>query len=235
MTLTHFPHIRIPFVAPTIAACILSVCIGKIQASPIGYQFDGDAFYQYGDPADLSPLSLYRGAFDTSFFRITNNGASTFTGNIGQVAIGANGADRSFSVPVTLNPGQSITLGTSEESSNFGGWNGPGNDLANPQPGIKILVNGTVSLGADAELVDLSIYDRDIHSSVFKTNPFGVELDNYILQGGDPYGRDTGDDFETGQAPGHFQFYEAGVPEPTSLALVSIGIMGLASFRRGRD
>src|SRR4029077_17018064 len=114
-----------------------------------------------------------------------------------------------------------------EESSNFNGWNGPGGDLGNPQPGIQILMNGTVSLGAASEPVNLSIFYKTIHSPVVLTNPFGVALDNYILQGGDPFGRDTQDDFEvmrnreTG-SPGPFQFSEA-VPEPASILLVVIG------------
>jgi PEP-CTERM motif len=84
-----------------------------------------------------------------------------------------------------------------------------------------------------SELVDLSIDDRDIHSGVFQTNPFGVSLDNYILQGGDPFGRDTQDAYEVAQTPGPFQFSEV-VPEPASILLITIGIAGLAVGRRFR-
>jgi hypothetical protein len=216
---------RSHFIAAISLIAGLQVLIPAIaQATPLGYQFDGLAFYQFNDPADLSPLALYHAGPDTSFFRITNNGASVFTGNIGEVAVNADtSVTRSFTVPATLNPGDSIVLSTSEESSNFGGWNGPNTDINNPQPGIQILMNGTVSLGANTEPVALSIFDRDIHSGVFQTNPFNVTLDNYILQGGDPIGRDTGDTFETSQAPGPFQFFERGVPEPSSFVLLVIG------------
>jgi hypothetical protein len=224
---------QLAFVSIAICVCLGCLSAEVSKASPVGYQFDGLAFYQFNDPGDLSPLALYHASPDTSFFRITNNGASKFTGNIGELAVSSGGTDRSFLVPVTLNPGDAIILSTSEESSNFNGWNGPGGDLANPQPGIKILMQGTVSLGAMSELVDLSIYDRDIHSGVFQTNPFGVSLDNYIMQGGDPFGRDTQDAYEVAQTPGPFQFSEV-VPEPASILLITIGIAGLAVGRRFR-
>jgi hypothetical protein len=46
-----------------------------------------------------------------------------------------------------------------------------------------------------------SIYDKDIHSGVFRSAN-GTLSDSYVLQGGDPYGGDTGDAFEVTQAPG---------------------------------
>jgi PEP-CTERM motif len=236
MTFGHDYGHQLVFVSVSIISCVLCFGTATTQAAPVGYQFDGLAFYQDGNPGDLSPLALYNASPDTGFFRISNNGASKFTGTIGQVAVGSGGTDRSFTVPVTLNPGDGITLSTSEESSNFGGWNGPGGDLGNPQPGIKIVMSGIVSLGPNSEPVDLSIFDKDIHSPVVQTNPFGVDLDNYILQGGDPFGRDTGDAFEETRnrdngSPGPFQFLEA-VPEPASVLLMAIGAAVLALGQR---
>ena len=54
------------------------------------------------------------------------------------------------------------------------------------------------------------IYDQDIHSGVFRDvhgAPSGLGgsplfSDSYVLQGGDPYGGDTGDNFEVSQAHG---------------------------------
>jgi hypothetical protein len=59
--------------------------------------------------------------------------------------------------------------------------------------------------------IDGSIYDKDIHSGAprdvhaFPSLLVGppVQSDSYVLQGGDPFGGDTGDDFEVTQAPGH--------------------------------
>jgi hypothetical protein len=47
-----------------------------------------------------------------------------------------------------------------------------------------------------------SIYDQDIHSGVFRLAN-GTSSDSYVLQGGDPFGGDTGDAFEVTQAVGH--------------------------------
>src|SRR5207237_1998446 len=70
-----------------------------------------------------------------------------------------------------------------------------------------------VSLGANSQSVFLSIFDKDIHSGSPRTNPYGMTLDNFILQGGDSFGRDTGDGYETTQAPGPFQFAQPGPSE----------------------
>ena len=57
-----------------------------------------------------------------------------------------------------------------------------------------------------------SIYDKDIHSGVFRdvnaapsglSGPLGTLSDSYVLQGGDPFGGDTQDNFEVSQASGH--------------------------------
>jgi len=67
---------------------------------------------------------------------------------------------------------------------------------------------GPVTLGALFQFIGTggsasgSIYDGDIHSSVFR-DANGTSSDSYVLQGGDPYGGDTGDGFEETQATGH--------------------------------
>jgi hypothetical protein len=47
-----------------------------------------------------------------------------------------------------------------------------------------------------------SIYDKDIHSGVFGLAN-GTLSDSYVLQGGDPFGGDTGDSYEVAQEQGH--------------------------------
>jgi hypothetical protein len=57
------------------------------------------------------------------------------------------------------------------------------------------------------------------------------------LQGGDPFGGDTGDAFEVTQADGHFTFLEAGpnngVPDlGSTVQLMFAGVGALALLRR---
>jgi hypothetical protein len=175
-------------------------------AASVSYRFDGVAFYQFGDPADLVSGAPSANP-DSGFVRITDNGTSTFSGTIGFVSVNSCGnGDFSASYPVTLGPGDHVSVSVDDESSNYGGYNGPCFDPSNPQPqnGAQFVLNGTVTAGGVSQGVNLTIYDKDIHSGVSRTNPFGTTLDNYILQGGDPYGQDTGDDYETTQAPGPF-------------------------------
>jgi len=173
----------------------------------VPYHFTGTALYQFGGPPAADFHFGPAGGPDTSFVVITNNGSSTFTGNIGFNAISSGGVDFSASYAVTLAPGKSASVSINDEGSNQGGYNGPfGGPTA--QQGAEFFMDGTVTLGADTDPLVRRILDRDIHSHVFATNPFGVTLDNYILQGGDPFGRDTGDAFEVGQAHATFQFVQ---------------------------
>src|ERR1051326_4058209 len=80
-------------------------------------------------------------------------------------------------------------------------------NAALPELGAKFEFSGT--LGANP--VSGSIYDKDIHSGVFRDvnqppsllSGAPVLSDSYVLQGGDPFGGDTGDDFEKTKTPGH--------------------------------
>lgn len=202
-------------------------------AGPVGYKLDVTTFYQFGVPSNLTFADFGTASPDTGYWTVTNNGSSTFSGSIGQVAVAAGffGGDYSYSHSVTLNPGDSVTFAVNSESSNQGGYNGPG---GSPQPGVQINLTGTITGGSGSEAVSLSVYDSQIHSGVING---GGLTDAYVLQGGNPFGGDYGDEIEVSQAPGHYEFFEAGmsgVPEPSSVALLTVGIAGLAgvSFRR---
>jgi hypothetical protein len=198
--------VRLRMMLAVFAAALFPMVASGTMASAesvVAYQFDGLAFYQFGAPADL--CCGPGGSPDTGFIRVTNSGPSTFVGIIGFIAEGGNGVDYTSTYPITLNPGDHVSVSINDESSNQGGYNG--------FVGAEFMMSGMVSLGAASQAVLLTIFDRDIHSGSPRTNPYGVTLDNFILQGGDPFGRDTGDGYETTQAPGPFQFAQAGPSE----------------------
>ena len=201
------------------------------MAGPIGYNLEVTTGYAFGNPF---PSSTFLGGGspnpDTGFFEITNNGTTTFTGTIGDVANrGFGGSDSFTSGTITLAPGQSASIAIGPESSNQGGYNGP---FFTIQPGVQILLSGLIN---GSEAVNLSVFDSAIHSGVARTSPCdGIVTDAYVLQGGSSVGCDTGDAFETSQAQGHYTFFEqsSAVPEPGTLALFGTGALGLFNTLR---
>ena len=193
---------------PIVASVLVPTAAAAASAgpTPLGI-FAGLAFYQGGSPPDAAPGSP-GGSPDTGWVRTTNNGTGTFVGTLSFNANNPCGGGNFTPVfNVTLVPGAAVSISFNNESSNFGGYNGLCGQTTVPQDGAQFLANGTVTLGAQVQVVNFAIFDKDIHSGAFRTNPFGVSLDNYILQGGDPYGRDTGDTYEETQAPGPFAFH----------------------------
>jgi hypothetical protein len=71
--------------------------------------------------------------------------------------------------------------------------------------GSGIAEAGPITLGALFEFsgsASGSIYDGAIHSGTFGSAN-GTSSDSYVLQGGDPFGGDTGDLYEVAQEQGH--------------------------------
>ena len=131
-----------------------------------------------------------------------------------------------------------------DDSSNHGGFNPERPWLYTPgapQLGLQMSFNGVITDGFTSQSVYLEIFDRDVHSGVFRTpitfpdpGPYLLS-DSYVLQGGDPLGRNPtgGDEFEREQHSGSYTFEQmAQVPEPGSILLLSAGILGLAAVRR---
>jgi VPDSG-CTERM motif len=210
------------------AVIVAVTALGAISASATPFSLTGTASYSFSAP----PGTFLGGGApspDTAFVSLFNNGPSTFAGTLGTVAVSQFAGDLSFtSAPFTLGPGDTVVMAIDSESSNVGGFNGP---FGSTQPGVQVLVNGT----AGGNAISFSIFDRDIHSGVPRLNPFGITLDSYILQGGDPLGRDTGDDFEVTQAPGSFLIAGGGTDVPdagNTLALLGAALGCVAYLRR---
>lgn len=77
----------------------------------------------------------------------------------------------------------------------------------------------------------LAVADLDIHSGVFRTDPHGLVTDNFVLQGGDPFGFDNGDEFEISQAWGHFTLSGQTIPEPIPIAALMAALCAMPPRR----
>jgi VPDSG-CTERM motif len=192
-----------------------------LTAGAASYDLQVTVGYAFGG---TSSSGTYSGSPDTGFVTIANIGTSSFTGTFtlaGTANVGSSVNDTSGLF--TLTTGNSWTLLAGPEGSNQGGFNGT--------LGLLLSIIGTF---AGCGPIDFTVNDSNIHSGVFATNPFGVSLDNYILQGGDPLGRDTGDGFETSQAHAVFDVTcSTSVPDGGSTwMLLGSAVAGMVALRR---
>lgn len=159
---------------------------------------------------------------DTGFLTITNAGTSVYTGSLSLFNVGGSFLNNTIG-SITLNPGDTVYLASGDEGSNQGGF-GPN--------GLEFEALGNFN----GDAVDLTVFDSQIHSGVFRTSPCdGISTDAYVLQGGSPTGCDNGDAFETSQAPGNYSFSQnSTTPEPSSFLLLGSGVLGLYGVVRRR-
>lgn len=215
---------RIFFLA--MVALLPSVAI----AAPVGYALSVTTAYALGDPFPNRIDNAFTEP-DTGYLQIANTGNTTFIGSVGTDAVSAFAGDLSFSASgIVLAPGDSISIAIPFDASNVGGFNGPAYQA---RPGILIWMRGFVAAGALTEAISLAVADADIHSGMVRLDPLGLLTDSFVLQGGDPWGFDTGDAFEGSQAQGIFVFQQA-APEPAGLALFALPLAALIARRRRR-
>ena len=193
------------------------------QAAPIGYAITVTTAYAAGDPF---PNRLDQ-AFtepDTGFFEVTNTGATSFVGLLSTVAVSAFAGDLSFaSGTISLPPGASASVAIPDDAKSVGGFNGPAYYY---RPGVEISLSGTISSATASEAVGLQVADANIQSGIWRTDPFGLATDSFVLQGGDPWGFDNTNSFALSQPYGVYVFSQA-VPEPASAALLASAALGL--------
>lgn len=203
-------------------ALLLTLLPALGAAAPVGYLITVTTAYALSDPFPNRIDSAFTEP-DTGYLQIGNAGLSTFTGSVGTIAVSAFAGDLSFSAAgIVLAPGDSISIAIPDDASDVGGFNGPAYQA---RPGVEVWLRGTVAVGSASEPIDLLVADADIHSAVVRTAPSGLRTDSFVLQGGDPWGFDPGDDFELSQAHGTFVFLQA-APEPAG-PILFIGLLGL--------
>ena len=210
-------------------ATVLCLVSASAVAGPVGYALTVSTAYALTDPFP----NRIDNAFvepDTGYVEIANTGDSTFTGDLGTIAVSAFAGDLSFTAAgIVLAPGDRVSIAIPDDASDVGGFNGPAYQA---RPGVEVWLRGAVSFASAREAVDLLVADADIHSGVYRVDPRGLITDSYVLHGGDPWGFDPGDTFELSQAQGQFVFQEP-VPEPSTIALLAAPLAALR-FRRTR-
>ena len=186
----------------------------------VPYRFDITTAYAATDPFPNRLDSAFT-AGDTGYLQIVNAGTSEYRGIIRTIALSPFAGDMGYDLEDgTIPAGGTVSIAIPNDASDVGGFNGPAFFF---RPGVIIYLEGTVG-GAP---VKVAVADLDIHSGVFRTDPNGLVTDNFVLQGGDPFGFDNGDAFELSQAWGHYTLAGVAIPEPGTAPLLTLALGAL--------
>lgn len=198
------------------------------------YQFDLTTAFAAADPFPNRLDTLFTEP-RTGYIQIVNAGPGDFHGIVRTVAHSSIAGDLGFDDQNAFIPaGGSVSIAIADDSSDVGGFNGP---AYNFNPGVIIYLEGTVSDSTGLGLVKVAAQDLDIHSGVLRTDDNGLETDNFVLQGGDPFGFQNSPAFELSQAWGHDTLQGLAMPEPGSAwsLTVPLAALLLARWRRWQN
>src|SRR6266496_3049282 len=175
--------------AKSINLALMSL-VGSLSAVSLSagtFDLQVEVGYEFGGCGDSG---IYCADPDSGFVIISNNGPAPFVGELRLDGVSGEGVSGHIEVHDTsgpgfvLAPGSSFRLEAGPESSNFGGY-GKNQDDSDPEglpdDGLQLSIVGA----SDGCAINFQVLDKNIHSGTLRENPFGVTLDNYILQGGD--------------------------------------------------
>jgi hypothetical protein len=215
---------------PFLIGVALSLAPVRVWAD-LAYRFDIVSAFASATPFSNRIDSLYTEP-RTGYVQIVNAGPGDYRGIVRTVAISEIAGDLGFDLEDGFIPaGGSVSIAIAYDSSNVGGFNGPAYHF---NPGVIIYLEGTVSDGTGYGLVKAAIQDLDLHSGVFRTDDNGLVTDNFVLQGGDPFGFQNSPEFQLSQAWGHGTLQGLATPEPRSAWLLTLPAAALLLARRQR-
>ena len=224
-----------------VLALLLAVCFPPTQArADLAFAFAFTSAFAASDPFPNQIDSVVHDG-PTGFLEITNLGPGDYSGIIRIVAISAYDGDLTFTIGDGFIPaGGSVSIGMPVDSSAAGGFNSFTGSFAPSvagtfRPGIIAYMEGGVAAGGDSGSIKIAAQDLDMRTDEILTDPNNVETNNFVLQGGDPFGLYNGDAWEVLLPYGHLTLSGVAIPEPGAPIGLVFALAMLALIRVRRD